>query len=260
MPLLLDHNTPIVVDFEVLEKIELYFVHDLHYGSAQFDERKWKALKKRIAEDDNAMVCWLGDMMENSIPDSKSDIFEQTASPQEQMDFVEAQLADLKDKTIVVIPGNHEFNRTTKKSGIYPLYQACKTVGMSERYRNDMAFVDIGVGCRKKDRSQRNRYVGQLQHSAKSLRRYCSSDFTDGIDFFAYGHDHDPSDHPRAKTVYNPYAKAVTRRNIEVIDCGSFLDFGGYGARSAYRPLSDKMYALTLSGTDKAMETRGFYV
>ena len=59
---------PITVDLPTeWEFAHLYFVHDLHYGSELFDERKWMRLKKRYVHTDrkpsrtkgicNATVC-----------------------------------------------------------------------------------------------------------------------------------------------------------------------------------------------------------
>ena len=103
-------------------------------------------------------------------------------------------------------------------------------------------------------------YIGQIQHRAKDLKSVCSADYTDGIDFFAYGHDHEPKDHSRAKLVYNPHTKTIIKRNVEVINCGSFCDYGGYGAKAGYRPQSDKMYKLKLYDDIKQMRTEGFYI
>ena len=76
------------------------------------------------------------------------------------------------------------------------------------------------------------------------------------------GHDHDPKDHPRAHIIYDRQRREVKQRSVEMIDNGSFLTFGGYGARGGYRPLSDKMYRIVftaLPDRQKSVETIGFY-
>jgi hypothetical protein len=243
-----------------IEYSTIYFAHDIHFGSELFNEKKWNAFKGLIQKDDSAYICWIGDVMENAIPNSKSDMFTQRYSPAEQKEWATEELFDLKDKTIAVVAGNHEYNRTTKASGLYPLYDCCLIAGISERYRNNFAFVDVGVGTRERDTKQQVRYFGQIQHKAKDIKAVCSADYTDGIDFFASGHDHTPEDKPRAKLVYDSKKKAVYKRNVECLNSGSFCNVGGYGAREAYRPQSDKMYKLRIFGGDKRMESTGFYV
>lgn len=242
------------------EYVDIYFIHDLHFGSELFNEKKWKKLKSIIMNDDNAYVCVIGDVLENAIPNSKSSMFSQTHSPAEQKEWATQQLKDLAPKVIAVVPGNHEHNRTTRVSGMYPLYDCCLLAGIGDKYRDTIAFIDVATGKFRGSTTKQIHYFGQIQHVAKDLKNYHSSDYTDGIDFFASGHDHEAKDKPRAKLVFDAHNKVIYKRNVECINCGSFCAFGGYGARGAYRPQSDKLYKLRLFGREKKMETLGFYV
>lgn len=238
---------------------DIFFLHDIHFGSELFNEQKWKSLKKKIQENDVAYVCWIGDIIENAIPNSKSDIFTQKYSPAQQKEWAAQELFDLRNKTISVVSGNHEANRTTKTCGLYPLYDICMLAGVDNKYRDAIAYLDIGVG-KVQGKNKQVHYFGQIQHVSRETKNYGYSDYTDGIDFFAFGHDHCPNDRPRAKIVFDQHNKVIYKRNIENINCGSFCEFGGYGAKSAYRPQSDKIYQLRLFAKEKKMETVGFYV
>lgn len=257
----LSDNIPIKIDLpSSLEYVDVYFIHDVHYGSELFDEKKWKAVKDMILRNDNAVVCFVGDLMENAVPGSKSDMFTQKHPPAEQKEWVTEQLRDFAHKTIAVVPGNHESNRTTKVSGLYPLYDCCLLAGIGEKYRDTIAFVDIGFGKFRGKTNKKIHYFGQLQHKAKDTRAYHSCDYTDGIDFFGFGHDHESKDRPRAKLVFDLHNKVIRKQMIECLNNGSFCIFGGYGSKNAYRPQSDKMYKLRLFSGEKRMETTGFYV
>lgn len=258
----LSDNIPIIIKLPATkEYIDIYFIHDLHFGSELFDKKKWEKLKNIILNDDNAYVCVIGDVLENAIPNSKSNVFSQTHSPAEQKEWATQQLKDLGPKVIAVVPGNHEHNRTTKVSGMFPLYDCCSLAGIGDKYRDTIAFIDVALGkYRGKNTAKQTHYFGQIQHAAKDLKNYHSSDYTDGIDFFAFGHDHETKDKPRAKLVFDQRNKMVYKRNIECINCGSFCVYGGYGAKGAFRPQSDKIYKLRLFGNEKRMSTTGFYV
>lgn len=52
-----NENLAIVVSYPKWDNAEIYFLHDIHYGSAQFNEKKYESLKKEILEKDNALVC-----------------------------------------------------------------------------------------------------------------------------------------------------------------------------------------------------------
>lgn len=254
-------NVPILINLPIEKEFaDIYFIHDVHFGSELFDIKKWDILKDIVLSDDNAYACFVGDLMENAIPNSKSNMFSQTHSPAEQKEWATQQLKDFAHKTLVVVSGNHERNRTTKVSGLHPLYDCCLLAGIGDKYRETIGFVDIGVGTFKGKKNKQVHYFGQVQHKAKDLKNYHSSDYTDGIDFFVSGHDHETKDRPRAKLVFDKQNKVIYKRNIECLNCGSFCKFGGYGSENAYRPQSDKMYKLRIFGNEKRMETTGFYL
>lgn len=246
---------------ETLDYAELYFLHDLQYGNEYFDAKKWKALKQEILGNQRAYCVFIGDLMENATPNSKSDIFYQTATPQEQMEWIAAELKELAPKTIAVLAGNHERNRSTRMAGIHPLLWSCMSAGIEDRYREHFAFIDIGVGTRKDVGSKRQaHYVGYLVHSAKDQKNFHSADAIEGIDFFAFGHDHQPSDKPRGKLVYDTSNKTIRQKDVEVINCGAYLEYGGYAPDCAHRVSAQKLYTLILRGDIKKIDSRGFHI
>ncbi len=257
----LPDNVPIICDLpRGIPYADIFFLHDIHFGSELFNEQKWKALKKKIQDNEYGYVCWVGDLIENAIPNSKSDMFTQKYSPAQQKEWATQEVFDLRKKTLSVVAGNHENNRTTKKCGLYPLYDICMLTGVDDKYRDTIAYLDIGIGTRKDAKKKQVHYFGQTQHVSRETKNCGFSDYTDGIDFYVFGHDHCPTDRPRAKMVFDHHNKIIYKRNVENINCGSFCTYGGYGAKGAYRPQSDKMYKLRIFSDEKKMETTGFYV
>lgn len=248
-------NTP-----REFEYIELYLISDLHYGSTQFDSKRWMNFKAEILEKPNRYMIFAGDAMENAVPNSKSSVFHQTVPPHEQREWIVEQFKELRDHIIAVVDGNHERNRSTKLAGLYPLYDACLLSDIGERYRPHFAFADIGVGTRKKDPNQQTHYVVYVIHRAKETRQYSSADFVDGIDLMVYGHDHFSHDSPRGKLIYNAKTGKIRQTTVEVLDSGSFLNYGGYAVDNAFRPTSQKLYKAILLGAEKQITTVGFYL
>ena len=238
--------------------IDVYVIGDLHYGSAQFDERKWNVVKDEILSAQNRYVVFVGDLMENAVPGSRSSVFEQICNPQDQKEFVVQQFVDLKDRILSIIDGNHEKNRSYKYAGLFPLFDAAVIAGIPELYRPHFAFVDVGVGARKKDPSQQTHYVIYTSHKAKDNKNYCSSDFVENVDLFCYGHDHSGKSEPRGKLIYDTKLKMVRQATVATIDGGSFLRYGGYAADNAYRPNADTLYKATLLGEEKRICITGF--
>lgn len=247
-------------------ELHLYFLHDVHLGSSEHSTAKLNAFLQIVQEDLMARVLVIGDMCENVVPGSKGDIFYQIYSPHEQKYRTKEIFADLHKagKLLAVVPGNHERNRITRTTSMFPLYDACVMAGCESAYRQHFAFVDIGLGYRKRKssagRGAQQRYVGFITHRAKDQVNFHSADTIEGIDFFAFGHDHNPKDKPRGKLKYYPQLQTVQQRTVEVINCGSFLDYNGYPVDSGYRVPAQKMYMLILRDQDRGIETRGFYV
>lgn len=240
--------------------IEVYFAHDIHKGSELHDEKKWEKFKREILEEPNRFVIFCGDYCENAVIGSKSDIYTQTVPPHMQKEWFTEQLLELKDKTIAVVPGNHENNRITRACGLFPIYDCAKDAGIQDRYRQHFAMVDIGVGSGGHGAGKQIHYVGYITHRLRDNKQYNGSDFVDGIDFAAYGHDHSPKDQARSKLVYDSKNKAVVQKDIEVIDSGSFMTYGGYGVDGGYRPQSTKTYKLLLDGKRKDIKTLGYHI
>lgn len=240
--------------------IEVYAIHDLHVGNATFNLQKWNALKEDILSVPNRYAIFVGDMMENAVPGSKSDVFTQTMPPQDQKEFIAKELTDLAERTIAIVDGNHERNRVTRATGLYPLYDCALLAGIGDRYRPHFVIADIGVGARKKDASQQTHYVIYAVHKAKDTKAYSSADFVDGIDAMVFGHTHSPQDIPRGKLVYDGKLKQIRQRSVETINAGSFCQYGTYAVDNAYRPNSDKLYKFILMGDEKRIGTAGFYV
>ena len=245
------------------DTVEIYPVHDLHYGSEQFNLRKWNALHDLIMAAPNRFIVWVGDLLENSVPFSNhSDCLSQMYSPQEQKEYITALFKEFKSRTIAILDGNHELNRSTKMCGLYPLYDCAAIAGIETAYRSAYAVMDIGVGTDANGMKGRQlHYVGFATHRAKNLKSFASVDALEGFDFFLTGHDHEPTDHSRGKLVYDARNHAVQFKSVDVINCGAFLSYGGYGAQAGYRPKSDKLYKLVLhGGRTKQIETVGFYL
>lgn len=254
---------PIIFDTpKVYDSIEVYAIHDLHYGSELFDEEMWGRAKKEILEQPNRYCVFVGDMMENATVGSKSDIYSQKVAPHDQCEWVAAQFEELADRIIGIVDGNHEKNRSYKTAGLYPLLTAAAIARVEDRYRPHFAVCDIGVGRRDKDKNQQVRYVLYLVHKAKETNKNGASTALSlsGFDAMISGHDHKPADLPRAQLSYNPINKVVSVKPTESLNAGSWCRFGGYGADNGFPPNSLKKYKLVLYGGTKKIDTVGFYV
>ena len=243
-----------------MEKAEIFIASDIHNGSAEFSEKKWKAFEELLSKP-NAFVCFVGDQMEYATRQSKSDVYTQTLSPSAQKRWWIEHLRPLvkEGKVLCIVDGNHEYNRASKEADDFPLYDIALALGIPDRYRSEAAFVDIGLGSTQGGRRQVH-YVFRVQHQAKNNANHGTADGFEGIDVFVSGHTHKPMDKPLGKLIYDTSNKKVYEKTVETVVGGHFLEYGGYGERAGYRPTSQKLYSIILSGKKKSIETRGFHL
>ena len=229
--------------------VEIYPIHDTHFGNKYCDLQKFLRLRKHILSARNRYVIWVGDLMENALPGSKSDPLEQTLSPFEQQEFIIEQFKMLADRSIAIVDGNHEGNRSLRFAGLYPLFTASAIAGISDRFRSAYAIVDIAVGTGADGHDNRQqRYSGYVSHVAKNTKNMSVADILEGFDFALFGHDHDPDIHPREHLCYDKNSKSFTQKSIVTANAGSYLWYNGYPARGGMKPKSTRTNKLILYG------------
>ena len=97
----------------------IYPLGDFHYGSRQCDEAFIAQVIDEVRGNPLAYWVGMGDMMENALIGSKSDVYTQTVQPKEQIEHLVDMLKPIKDKGLFMIAGNHE-QRTTRMVGLVP--------------------------------------------------------------------------------------------------------------------------------------------
>jgi hypothetical protein len=97
----------------------LYPLGDFHVGSPQCNESFIKKVIEEIRDNPQARWVGMGDLMENAIIGSKSDVYKQILPPKEQLEYIVELLSPIKDKGLFLIAGNHE-QRTMRVVGLMP--------------------------------------------------------------------------------------------------------------------------------------------
>lgn len=98
-------------------KVTFYPLVCWHVGAAQADYEFIDEMIYRVKEDPHGKAIYLGDGGECVTKTSKGMIYEQTMSPQEQLNYLRARLAPIKSKLLFGVKGNHGW-RTFKDTGL----------------------------------------------------------------------------------------------------------------------------------------------
>ena len=142
--------TPILqknYDLSEHDEIFLYNIGDLHLGNVGSNFEKAIRHLKTIKYLPNAFIMIGGDIMDNSNGLGKGDPMQSTMSIMEQQQFVYKLFGDpeLKEKILLVLSGNHESGDRTKLTGIDTLFAPASLLGLSDKYANHIAQLNIAL-------------------------------------------------------------------------------------------------------------------
>jgi predicted phosphodiesterase len=237
-----------------LSHMNIYGLADLHIGSGEFNEKRWKSWKEMVLNDEYGFVVLVGDLLDSGLKTSKTNTYEQTMRPFEQKQWLKRELADFakKGKILACISGNHE-QRAVELADDVPLYDVMAKLDLEDVYRHNMAFVKLSLGYKNAERQWSYNLV--LGHGASKGRVEKFSYGIDGMDVMVTGHTHQPSANFYSKLVIDPQNSTVSMRDFAHVVLPSFTELGGYALRAMYNPQSHTKYpVIRLDGTKKSVE------
>jgi hypothetical protein len=234
---------------EDMPYVNIYPIGDTHFGSPEFNYKKWKSWKQQILADPFSRVVLLGDMIDNGLKNSKTDVYKATMSPIEQKRMLAEELMDIKHLILAGVQGNHE-HRSTRETGDCPMYDVMAKLDLEHLYRENMAFIKVNVGQRTADRQFSYGLVASHGGSKPKVKKFVP--YVDGMDVFMSGHIHQASSEFPAKIVMDMKNEVVRLTPVTPVVVPSFSDYGGYAMNRLYEPTSNHlMPIITLDGTDR---------
>ena len=252
---------PVVREFPAREDIRLYAVSDLHVGAAEWQEQAWAHFRKAILDDPDAYIIVAGDMMNNGIKSSVTNVYEETMRPREQKARLVEELTPLRDRIICGVPGNHEL-RSVKETDDDPLYDVFCKLDLEDVYRGNGAFCLIRMGSKNGDGRTNPTYRIAALHGSgggalmggyvNKAERFGMA--IDGLDLLVLGHSHKPATWPTGKLVFDPQNNRVTIKPFRVVVSTSWLDYSAYALRKMLTPTVVCQTRITLFGDHKAIE------
>lgn len=215
---------------------------DAHFGSKEFNETLWHNTIKRIQDDPNCFCVLVGDMIDNGLKNSVTNIYEATCTPSVQKEWLHNELLPIKDKILAAVGGNHE-RRSRKEVDDDPLFDVMVRLGKEDVYRQNIAFLQICMIHQAKGRDKHRcdwkfaitHGAGGGQYIGSSANRVQNFGMAiEGINCLITGHTHKPVTFPVTKIVFNN--GAVARKQFVVAVASSFLNYGGYPVQKLMTP------------------------
>lgn len=235
---------------ETEEKVHIYPVGDCQVGSANFSQKLFIAWRNRVLADPIGKVLIVGDMFNNGLKASKTNVYREVMNPSQAKDWLETELLPIADRILGAVTGNHE-KRSVRETDSCPLYEVMCRLRRADVYRENMAFIKLNIGLRRNKERQIS-YQIVIGHGVSKNKTDSFGYAIDGMDIFITGHTHDAKSAFPAKIVIDPHNELVRVVGYTQLRVPSFDLYGGYVLEGMYMPHDGtKIPMLELSGKSK---------
>lgn len=206
-----------------------------------------------------------GDLCNVAIKSSKSDIYSQVKTPQDQRDWIIEKFLPIKHKILGCVTGNHEA-RIWRETGMDISKDIAKALGVPYRAEGMLLKISFGSGnARKKDCPYTyyvyftHGYGGARTNSAKTVKVERTSSFIHS-DVYIMSHDHVSNGAtntyllPENKTHVDKDGWRIGRiRAIRklLVKSNSFIKWGGYAETGGFPPSDLETPIVFFKGTGK---------
>lgn len=251
----------IVRKFPEREDITIIPIADVHLGAQECMEQEFISYIGTIAETPNTYIILCGDLINNAIKSSVSNIYEEVYRPVEAKRMMAKILAPVRDRILCSVTGNHE-RRSSREVDDDATYDIMAKLDLEHLHRENMAFLKLQFGDPKNDGLRNPTYTMVVTHGAgggrltgASINRNEQFGYAiDGMDAIVVGHSHRPAVTQPGKIVIDPHNNRVTIKPFKVITATSWLQSGGYSLQKMFTPTSHALQTLTLCGGHKEMK------
>lgn len=241
-------------------ELEVYPVSDVHLGDPKTDEALFEAFTKHILLEPNRFVILNGDLINNAIKTSVSNVYNEKYSPKIQKYMMIDYLKPLTERILCIVPGNHEA-RNSKEVDNDITYDMAYALGLTDYYCENGAYINIQFG---NDRHGRHlSYTGYIVHGKGGGRNAGSSlavleklSMVCIADFYVMGHTHQCEGCKKAYFRPNATWDKLEYHERALVISRPWQDYGGYAQRSLYTPTVKGAKPMILNGRRKDIEVR----
>lgn len=240
--------------------IEVVCISDWHAGSRNFDIKSAKKLINYINSHDNVYVISVGDLTNNALKNSKSDVYT-SLSPSEEIDMVcgDELLGSIsKDKWLLMTSGNHG-NRTTREVGLSVDEIIAERLGVKHLFCPYLTVLNLQLPD--------NSYYITVHHGAggggtiggKANTLAKLSNIVIGTDIVIMGHTHSPMMIPRLQYLVDKKHNAVVQQVTYMINAGTLHNYDdSYAEEKMLQPSQLGQAIITIESASKRTPKRIF--
>lgn len=242
----------------VADKIHIYPLGCLHFGSLFCDEEKAEGYVRVIAEDPvHKYAILMGDTMDTATKNSKTSPFTVKYGTNGQLDKAERVLRPIRKNIIAAIDGNHE-GRLEIDADFSPVRELCRRLDID--YMGYCSDIHLRVGTEKVRKSRKDvpYYVLVAHHTSggggKTLGNKINSvdnlrNLVHGADVYIGAHNHFQVTGKRDVLVPNKRKHISEWKTQYIISVGGFMQWeGSYAEEKAMAPSGTGCPRILLDG------------
>ena len=243
----------------ILESIKILPLADLHLGDKLANLKAIKKVLEQIKNEENTYTIINGDLANVALKNSKSDTYDESLTPMQQIIEISAMLKPIKDKILVISTGNHE-DRITRDTSIDIIRVVARELGIEDRYADGMWYLFLSFG-KSLDKGRKITYqisgvhgnAGGRMSGGKinALERLSTVSIAD---LYIMSHTHKPIITKSVIYVPDEQHKTVLKKELFYLMTNSFLEYGGYAEKLALSPSNTTMTEAELSGKAKRIK------
>lgn len=250
----------ITTELGEFEYLEVFPLADVHWGDPKTDEGLFKRFVQYINEATNRYVIINGDLINNALKSSVSNVYNELYSPGQQKYMMAEILKPIGDRILCIVPGNHE-ERSAKDSDTDITKDIAYMIGCEKKYRENGAYINVRFG---KDRhGHKISYTGYIVHGtgggrsagapANALEKLTMSFIAD---FYVIGHMHRKLAFKNSYFKPNAIYSELEQCERAFVISPPWQDYGGYAQRKMYTPQAKGAKPMILNGKTKDIEVR----
>ena len=246
---------------EQFKEIKVLALSDFHIGDQLCNLKLIRSVLEEVKNSPNTFIILNGDLMNNATKTSVSDVYNETLTPMEQIIRLTDLLEPIKERILVIHPGNHEA-RTFKQDGIDIIRIVARQLGIEDRYSDGWWYLYLSFGNNKLKGDNRpmlytitgiHGYGGGRKNGGKINNLVEMSDKVIA-DLYVMGHTHTPI--MTRNTIFLPdyQHRTLVKKDKYFLMTNSFLEYGGYGEQYGYTPSTTDHQEAILDGNKKSIK------
>lgn len=241
---------------------QLVVLGDMHIGDELCDMDLIKNTIDYIKKTKDCYCILNGDLLNNALKTSKSDIYKEQMTMEEQQELLIDLLTPIKDKILVMATGNHEY-RTNLLAGINPLKAVAYALGVKDKLVEHSYILTIEFGVAYNIPSVKNRYVvfgihggngGGKTVGSTANALYEMSLIRPDMDLYIHSHTHTPVNYSDMIFLFDRKSKKTREHQRTFFNANAFLKYGGYAEQKGYKPTDRTPSVITVAAFRKGSE------